>query len=280
MLESISLKFTELPELLRVPAQGVTVFVGPNNSGKSLVLREVEQSFSSYTPVTTKIVDDFEILWVGDQQVEEDIAKLSKRAPPSNSPDFINIGRFVPNGTIETFSVPRNDVWHNMRTHQNKLWLTSSFLRMFLIRLDGRTRFDLTNDQGRGDLLGPRQNMFMHLFQDKDSRKRVRDIVFDAFNLYFTIEQLSANYLRIRLSATEPDENEQNWNEAAREFHGKALHIKEASDGVQAFVGIVCAVLLAIFERYLLTNPKLFCIRRSRVSWVISLQVTSSPAER
>jgi predicted ATP-dependent endonuclease of OLD family len=49
MLESISLKFTELAELLRIPAQGVTIFVGPNNSGKSLVLREIEQDISDQT---------------------------------------------------------------------------------------------------------------------------------------------------------------------------------------------------------------------------------------
>ena len=55
MLESISLKFTELAEPLRVPAQGVTIFVGPNNSGKSLVLREIELDIHSHQNVATKI---------------------------------------------------------------------------------------------------------------------------------------------------------------------------------------------------------------------------------
>ncbi len=40
--------------------------------------------------------------------------------------------------------------------------------------------------------LGRAQNALMHLFQDKDARKKVREIVFDAFNAYFTVEQLSA----------------------------------------------------------------------------------------
>lgn len=126
-----------------------------------------------------------------------------------------------------------------MAQQSDKRWVSSQFLRYFLIRLDGRTRFQLTDDKGRGDLLGQPQNMLMHLFQDSQVRKKVREIVFDAFGAYFTVEQLSANDLRIRLSPTEPDDNEQNWNDAARAFHGKALHIKQASDGVQAFVGIV-----------------------------------------
>ena len=47
MLETISLKFTERADPLIIPAQGVTVFVGPNNAGKSLVLRELEAALSS-----------------------------------------------------------------------------------------------------------------------------------------------------------------------------------------------------------------------------------------
>jgi hypothetical protein len=62
-----------------------------------------------------------------------------------------------------------------MRKHTDRRWVTSQFLRFFLIRLDGRTRFELTNDQPKGDLLGQAQNMLMHLFQDKDARKKVRE---------------------------------------------------------------------------------------------------------
>lgn len=90
------------------------------------------------------------------------------------------------------------------------------------------------------------------------SCQRVRDIIFDAFGIYFTIEQLSANDLRIRLSQTEPDADEQNWNEAARAFHGRAIHIKEASDGVQAFVGILCAVLSGDYRAILIDEPEAF----------------------
>ena len=100
--------------------------------------------------------------------------------------------------------------------------------------------------------------MLMHLFQDEEARRRVRDIIFDAFGVYFTIEQLSANELRIRLSQTEPNADEQNWNESARAFHGKAVHIKEASDGVQAFVGILCAVLSGDYRAILVDEPEAF----------------------
>jgi predicted ATPase len=258
LFESISLKFTELTEPLRVPAQGVTIFVGPNNSGKSLVLREIEQDISAHQSTATKILDDFEIVWIGEEQLNDDIAKMTKKAPTGTSPDHVYVGRFNPSGNLDAAVVPHGVLREFMKYHREKRWLTSQFLRYFLIRLDGRTRFELTNDRPRGDLLGRAQNMLMHLFQDEEARKRVREIVFDAFSSYFTVEQLSANDLRIRLSPTEPDDNEQNWNDAAREFHGKAIHIKDASDGVQAFVGIVCAVLSGDYRAILIDEPEAF----------------------
>src|SRR6201999_149428 len=81
---------------------------------------------------------------------------------------------------------------------------------------------------------------------------------FDAFGVYFTIEQLSADSLRIRLSQSEPDADEQNWNAAARAFHGRAIHIKDTSDGVQAFVGILCAVLSGDYRAILIDEPEAF----------------------
>jgi hypothetical protein len=199
MLQSISLKFTELAEPLHFPAQGVTVFVGPNNSGKSLVLREIEQDISSHQKVATKLLNDIEIVWLSDKQLEDDLANLTKKAPIGISPDSVYMGRFHSGGQLDQQTIPHQTLRNFMRGRTEQRWVTSQFLRFFLIRLDGRTRFELTNDRPRGDLLGPAQNMLMHLFQNAVARQRVRDIIFDAFGVYFTIEQLSANDLRIRL---------------------------------------------------------------------------------
>ena len=101
MIESISLKFTELAEPLQVPAQGVTVFVGPNNSGKSLILRELEQDIANQAKIDTKILNDFEIVWLSEQQLNKDIENLTKKAPLGISPDRIYVGRFGPKGNLD-----------------------------------------------------------------------------------------------------------------------------------------------------------------------------------
>ena len=136
--------------------------------------------------------------------------------------------------------------------------MASQFLKSFLIRLDGRTRFNLTIDRPRGDLLAQPHNVLSHIFKDDLLREKLREIIYDAFGVYFVIDALSAGDLRIRLSTVPPGAEEQNLNAAARAFHGNALHIKDASDGIQAFVEILCAVLSGDYRTILIDEPEAF----------------------
>lgn len=257
MLHTISLKFTETTEPLSVPAQGVTVFVGANNAGKSLVLREIDAAVNSNGPIPTKLLNDFEIIWPDTAQLEADIAKLTKKSSQDIPVDHIAIGRFMPNGQREGRLINRNDILRNFAARQ-KHWILSQFLRFFQICLDGRTRFDLTNDRPTGDLVNPPINILSHLFQDDDLRKQIRDTVHDAFGVYFVIDPLNGGQLRIRLSQSEPALDEQSLSKIARDFHSKAIYIKDASDGVQAFVGILTAVLSGDYRLMLIDEPEAF----------------------
>src|SRR5215510_2605199 len=100
MLQSVSLKFTELTEPLHVPAQGVTVFVGPNNSGKSLILREIEQDISNHLGMTTKILNDLEIVWLNEDQLDADIASLTKKSALPIPAGYIHMGRLGPGHNV------------------------------------------------------------------------------------------------------------------------------------------------------------------------------------
>ncbi len=257
MLESITLKFTENSQPLNVPAQGVTVFVGPNNAGKSLVLRELDTAISTHGTPSTKLLKDFELVWPTESQLETDIATLTKKAPPGTLTENIYVGRFAPSGQLEATALNREGLVQQFK-QRNKLWVASQFLRYFQIRLDGRTRFELTNDRPTGDLLQMPQNILAHLFQDDELRKEIREIVHDAFGVYFVIDPLNGGQLRIRLSPTQPSHNEQSLEKVAREFHRTAIHIKEASDGVQAFVGILTTVRSGDFRSILIDEPEAF----------------------
>lgn len=258
MLKSISLKFTETSEPLVIPATGVTIFVGPNNSGKSLVLRELEQDFSTRAKTPTKILNDFDVNWPSETELASDIYKLERKAPKGTSLEHVYVGRFKPDGELDAHQINRDALMGFVRQRTEMRWFASQFLKYFLIRLDGRTRFSLTNDRPFGDLLATPQNILTHLFQNDSLRKEIREVVHDAFGVYFVIDALSMNILRIRLSELPPDGDEQNLNDAARKFHGAATYIKEASDGVQAFIGILCAVLSGDYRAVLIDEPEAF----------------------
>jgi AAA domain, putative AbiEii toxin, Type IV TA system len=257
MIESISLKFTEKAEPLVVPSQGVTIFVGPNNSGKSLLLREFEAVFGTHGTIDTKLFGDYELEWPDESQIESDMEKLKKKAPLGIIVENIYVGRFRPNGELEANQINKESLFQQFKS-RDKRWIASQFLKYFQIRLDGRTRFDLTNDRPTGDLANPPVNLLAHLFQDDNLRKEIRDIVFDAFGVYFVIDPLLGGSLRIRLSTTVPKHQEQSLSKDAREFHSAATYIKEASDGVQAFVGILTAVMSGDFRSILIDEPEAF----------------------
>lgn len=257
MLSSITLKFTEHDDLT-LPTSGITIFVGPNNSGKSLVLREVESAFNVHPfPGNTHLLKDYEVKWLDGSELDAALTKYEQPAAQSRL-GIKTIGRINPNGGREVADINVDSLKQIAQSKQNKHWWATHFLKWGVLRLDGRSRFNLTNDQTGGDLLAPSQNVLSHLFQDDVGRKKVRELVQDAFGLTFAIDPTNLGQLRIRLSRDGPLADEQSLNETARAYYKRALHIKEASDGVQAFTGIVTAVMSGDFHTILVDEPEAF----------------------
>lgn len=89
MLNSINLKFTQHADLV-LPTAGITIFVGPNNSGKSLVLREVEQAFLVHPfPAGLHMLRDYEINWPTLDEVNAAIKKLEPLQPTGQPVDHL-----------------------------------------------------------------------------------------------------------------------------------------------------------------------------------------------
>ncbi|MEL3889359.1 AAA family ATPase [Ferrovibrio sp. MS7] len=258
MLSSIKLKFTETGEI-SLPTKGITIFVGPNNSGKSLLLREIEAAFNIYPfPSQLQILVDYEIEWPTSENVQATISKAKYYSPPDLPIENILFRRISPGSGVETAQLNELDLLQIVKEKRDKRWMASQYLKWGVIRLDGRSRFNLTNDQDAGDLLALPNNMLSHLFRDDAARLKVRDLIKDAFGLYFVIDPTKLGQLRIRLSRQNPPSDEQSLNATAREYYKNATYVKEASDGVQAFTGIVSAVLSGEFHTILVDEPEAF----------------------
>lgn len=258
MLESITLNFTDSPDL-QLQVEGITVFVGPNNSGKSLVLREIEQAMHVHPfPSGLLILNDYEVRWPSRLEIDAFISKAKGPPNPSRPIDQVSIGRINPNGGADHIDLNRDQLYNICEEKTNKNWFATQFARFGLIRLDGRSRFNLTNDQGAGDLLAAPQNILSKLFHDDAVRRQAREYVKEAFGVNLVVDPTNLGNLRIRLSREDVLDDEQSLNEAARNFHARSTHIKDSSDGVQAYVGIISSVVSGEFHTTLIDEPEAF----------------------
>lgn len=270
MLKSIRLKFGSKDDQnpLELEITPVTVLVGPNNSGKSLTLREIESLLSNNSQPAYSILDSI-------------VPSISSRAEVEKLIDLratmSSVGNVPPLGYVLVVKMDpvygsRGELFINKEQTLQLVdqfvagvpvdlsYVCQNLLSLFTVRLDGRTRFGLTEPKPAMDILGPPQNHLMALFQDEDARKRMRETTFDAFGFYFVLDPTSMGNLRVRMSyrlPVEPSE-EQSWDARAREFHRGATDIAELSDGVKAFAGITAAVLSGDYRIILVDEPEAF----------------------
>lgn len=244
---------------LDIDPRPITVLVGPNNSGKSLTLREVETWCKSGSQQPRVAVADIEVDVPSPSQALEELKTFELRPPRGQAIPTGNIlvGRSDPHQGVSQQYIDVNQLPNYLN---NPMYIGPYFLAFFTLRLDGRTRFSLTEPRPSGDLLGPAQNHLMSLFQDDTARKEVRRIVEDAFGSYFVIDPTGMTTLRIKVSERPPvdDAEEQSWDPRARAFHEAARDVLDLSDGVQAFTGIVAAVLSANYKVVLIDEPEAF----------------------
>lgn len=247
---------------LELEPTGITLFVGPNNAGKSLVLREIEKYCASEQKLGNLVLDSIEFSFPDLETILKDL-KARKTEP--------NQGENVPDGAIvvqriNTYQghrpreiVPLNQIADWLRGNSTNA-LTRYYISLLTIRLDGATRTTLLNPNTRADLLESPTNLLSALWVDDPARRRIRELTAEAFGKYFTIDALNSNQLRARLSDRPPmdESEEQALDLRARSFHRSALEITEASDGVKAFTGMVAAVLGQNCKIPLIDEPEAF----------------------
>lgn len=250
-------------EGLEVTPSTVIVFVGPNNSGKSLALREIEAWCIGGDEVRS-VVEEIEFNLPVDADEAATLLGIFEMAPPAgHSPaeEHIFVGQhtfraeepFV-RQQVHVSSVRQAAAAHNINA------LRQTLLRFYTVRLDGRTRFALAEPKPSGDLQDAPQNHLWALFQSDESRARVRNMTDEAFGLHFVIDPTAMTQFRIRMSSRAPVDGpeEQGLDARTRAFHRQAELVGNLSDGVQAFTGLVSAVMSLPHRIMLVDEPEAF----------------------
>jgi len=242
----------------------VTVFVGPNNSGKSRALVEIEGWLTRAQPPEPQVVRALEFEPWDKAGFEAEIQKIEVQPAPNETinPDHVLIGKLRPqDNSAARVQIHRqalvNDAVNPNGKHRHHY---ANYLALYTLRLDGRNRLSLTDDKPAGDLLKLAPNHLAKLFVDNASRKELRRIVFEAFGKHLVVDPTSIGNLRLRLSSRAPadDREEQGWDERAQNFHRDAGLLSDASDGVKAFVGMLTTLIAGEPKITLIDEPEAF----------------------
>lgn len=259
MIKKIELKFgsSEKKASLETDLTPITIFVGPNNSGKSKLLLEIEE-FCKNGKINTKnvILSELKFSEIIDKEAEIQKHTLTPTERETLAPDQIIYG-----GSKIRNKVDKNQLFQFLSdTESYREYFCSFYLSFNTLRLGGGNRISLINEQSGGDLQGQPQNILQVLFQNNSKRQEVRRIIYDAFKKYFVIDPTKLGHLRIRLSETPPidDIQERGIHQDAVDFHNNALDIILASDGVKAFTGIITTIIAGDPKVILIDEPEAF----------------------
>lgn len=262
MISSFKLRFgpSASSAPLNVDTTPITVFVGPNNSGKSRILSEIEQHCQhGIKQHGCFILDDLEFM--STVSLEATDAAISRIRLPTRLNESLPVDHIIvgsKRGRTQTNLIMLRSVIQNPKT--NPQYFAQNYLNHAILKLDGQSRIALVNQQPAGDLQAPNHNTLSVLFTDDQKRFEVRRIVNEAFGTHFVIDPTFLGNFRIRLSDRAPSTigEERGIDSAAVTFHSKAQPIEAASDGVKAFTGIITEVIAGDPGILLIDEPEAF----------------------
>lgn len=261
MISTLLLKFGRVPGATAEPIHvtPVTVFVGPNNSGKSRILSEIERYCrNGNKDAGALILDEIAFSECDGDTARLGIGRHKQHANPGEAQqvDHIFVGSRYGRNQVHYGQL----VQFVQHPHQNVAAFCQWYLTHSTLILDGRSRINLVNEQSAGDLQRSPQTSFQDLFRDDVKRAEVRRIVSEAFGTYFVLDPTNLGTLRIRLSSRPPSDSmeERGIHADAVRFHAAALPIEQASDGVKAFTGIVTEVIAGDPNVVLMDEPEAF----------------------
>lgn len=258
LINKIKLKFGSQAEgtQLEFNPGSLTIFVGPNNSGKSLILREISSYFSE-TPkkIVSSIEIDESIVTCSDEQLKTIFHPSMFRS--YSDPDILESFCYSNDGSWFKNSITE---LHTKNCALNSREFLAFLLAQTAIHLDGIHRLKLIEPAPINDLKVTPSNHLMALFQDDSKEEKVREILQRVFDYYFVLDITSMSKVHIRFSKRSPVDSieEKSLNQTTVNFHRAAVDIKEFGDGVKAFTGLITALASRIHKVILIDEPEAF----------------------
>jgi len=270
-LEEVVFRAGASPEGRAAAAEigNVNLLVGPNNSGKSLALRELEAWATQRTEPPQPwpggvVISQARARWP--QTAEELEAFLGLRAVPIPIEDqqhFIAIHSFPLEQSPASPGAASTGKAQIRRFQQEAdlaEYCRTQAMPYYTARLDGTSRFGLSEARTMTSLREPAGNHLMAILRDPDLFERVDSMVEAAFGHHFVVDLTQPPNLQVALSEVPPPEHwhERLWADDVIEYQKSAKPIYEFSDGVRVYTGLVSAVQSLPHRLLLIDEPEAY----------------------
>lgn len=248
---------------LEITPGDLTIVVGPNNSGKSTALREIEgwaKAQSRETPGPMKVLSAARYQMPRDQaEALALVEPLDCSTSANNEGGTVQLSWHQLVGRDPQSITFRKEELAGCIQAEQEGQIRHYILGPLTVRLDGRTRFSLVEPQERDNLLDTRpRSSLWSLYVDDAARKKVQEIIKDAFGYYLVVDNSSPQF-RIKFGKTSlaPD-LQRSLSDEALSYFRQAAPIEEFGDGVQAFTGLVAGLASLPHRLILLDEPEAY----------------------
>lgn len=258
-ISRLKLKFGPQEDFnLLVSDPAVTIFIGPNNAGKSMALLELYNEFR-HGPgaIDAKIIDSVEYA-AHSPEVGQELVRRALRADgisaEISATEQFNILR---DGRTMVANLENMEMVALNPLHPNHRML---FLQNDLLMMSGSGRLGLTQKRAADSYRHPK-NTLSRIFFNDGLRAKLRAALFSAFGRYFVIDPSSSPGQLIPRYSKNPPESialEKSLSVEAQDFYEAAELVDEASDGVKAFTGMLLELYAGDPRILIIDEPEAF----------------------
>lgn len=226
--------------------KGVTILVGPNNSGKSSLLRTIYESLGTDHVYGLSALEKVRL-----SPFEKSILEDHPDFKEKTLNDFVKVGGTEV--TIEQWieKLSNDGLW---KSHWGHI-----FRKPLRIWMDGTKRLSMLPSENHVSLSFPSSDL-AKLLTDDPRRLDFQNTVFDGIGHFPFVDRVSVyGSLRLAFSVDRPSpEVERGVDETLIEFVRNSLDRESVSDGFNAYVGMIGTVFASDYKCIFIDEPEAF----------------------
>lgn len=244
----------------------VTVVVGPNNGGKSTLLRDLAEFASHAARVFDPNFPNSFRAWPGGSVVgaasvglPEGVSEVAAflEAQAAHSPAMRGTMFSVTGGAAQLPPMP--DDFSALFERGEAPLVGLMLLSRYVLSLGGRQRFALAQAQESGPLNDFPTSHWMAIERDRRLYEAVDEMISSAFDRHLALQTFNRAQLTPALGNSQvPEGLWQSTSQEALELQAQSQPLTELSDGVQVFCGLAAAVVTLPYLLLLIDEPEAF----------------------